>query len=153
MSAIAGVEKQITGIATEMPADKYGFAPTQGAFTGVRDFAAQIKHAAAEQLLIATTILGEKVTPDMENERGPDSVRTREDVLRYLRESFATLKRAAEATTAENAFALVKPGSATTRVGLIMGAVTHTSNHYGQVVEYLRMNGLTPPRLEPASRP
>jgi hypothetical protein len=70
-------------------------------------------------------------------------------VLKYLADSFTALKRAVDTVTEENAFASLKGvfGSAPdTRVGLISIAVTHSSNHYGQVVEYLRMNGLTPPR-------
>jgi uncharacterized damage-inducible protein DinB len=149
LQMIASVEKQITGIATEMPADKYKFAPTQGAFRGVRDFAEQIKHAAAVHYWVGVTILGEPVTSDMADERGPDSVQTKEEVLKYLADSFAVLKRAAATVTDQNAFVVLKSpfGAGTdSRVGLIGVAVNHTSNHYGQVVEYLRMNGLTPPR-------
>lgn len=149
LQMIASVEKQITGIATEMPADKYKFAPTQGAFRGVRDFAEQIKHAAAVHYWVGVTILGEPVTSDMADERGPDSVQTKEAVLKYLADSFVVLKRAAATVTDQNAFAVLKSpfGAGTdSRVGLIGVAVNHTSNHYGQVVEYLRMNGLTPPR-------
>lgn len=149
MLDIAGVEKQLTAIAEEMPADKYDFAPTHGAFRGVRNFAKQIKHAAAAQHLVAATILGEKVTADMADERGPDAVKSKAEVLRYLTESFAALKRAAAAVDDKNAFEPIKGpfgSKPTTRVSLIVLAVAHSSNHYGQVVEYLRMNGLVPPR-------
>jgi uncharacterized damage-inducible protein DinB len=148
LDAIESVEKSITGVATEMPEDKYGFAPTAGAFRGVRNFAAQIKHAAAVQHLIAASLLGDPITADMSDERGPDSVKTKADVLKYLADSFARLKKAAATVDEKNAFLPIKGvfGSApATRIGLIVLAVSHTSNHYGQVVEYLRMNGLTPP--------
>src|SRR5262249_40660331 len=62
---VAAVEKQVTELASEMPEDKYNFAPTQGEFRGVRTFAKQVKHAAAYQYLVAVTILHEPVTPDM----------------------------------------------------------------------------------------
>jgi uncharacterized damage-inducible protein DinB len=148
---IAGVEKTITGVATEMPEDKYQFVPTDGAFRGVRNFAAQIKHAAAVHNLVAASILGEPVTADMSDERGPDSVRTKAEVLKYLADSFAYLKKAAATVDEKNAFTPIKGvfGSAPdTRIGMIVVAVSHTSNHYGQVVEYLRMNGLVPPRTQ-----
>jgi uncharacterized damage-inducible protein DinB len=148
---IAGVEKSITGVATEMPDDKYTFVPTNGAFRGVRNFAAQIKHAAAVHYLVAASILGEPVTTDMSDERGPDSVKTKADVLKYLADSFAYLRKAAATVDEKNAFTPIKGvfGSAPdTRIGLIVVAVSHTSNHYGQVVEYLRMNGLVPPRTQ-----
>ena len=79
---IAGIEKQLTGVAREMPEDKYEFAPTAGDFRGVRNFAKQIKHAAAVHYLVAASMLGEPVTPDMSDERGPDSVRTKAEVLK-----------------------------------------------------------------------
>lgn len=148
---IDSIEKQITGIAEEMPAEKYGFAPTQGAFRGVRDFAEQIKHAAAVHHLVAGTMLNERITADMSDERGPDSVKSKTEVLAYLRDSFAALRRAAATVNERNAFEPTKGpfGSApTTRLEMIVLAVSHTSNHYGQVVEYLRMNGIVPPRTQ-----
>jgi uncharacterized damage-inducible protein DinB len=148
---IAGVERNITGVATEMPEDKYTFLPTNGAFRGVRNFAAQIKHAAAVHYLVAATILGEPVTADMSDERGPDAVKTKADVLKYLADSFAYLRKAAATVDDKNAFTPIKgvfSSAPDTRIGLIVVAVSHTSNHYGQVVEYLRMNGLVPPRTQ-----
>lgn len=149
LKVVSSVEAQITGVAEEMPAEKYEFAPTEGNFRGVRNFARQIKHAASVHHLVAATLLHERVTADMADERGPDSVRTKAEVLQYLKESFIALKRAVEQVDHANAFATIKgPFGTDTRVGLITLAVTHTSNHYGQVVEYLRMNGLTPPRTQ-----
>jgi uncharacterized damage-inducible protein DinB len=151
LKQVVGVEKQLTAIATEMPDEKYEFVPKDGAFRGVRSFARQVKHAAAVHYLVAATILGEPVTSDMADERGPDSVKTKAEVLQYLADSFVALKRAVDTLTNENAFTPIKGafGSAPdTRVGLIGVAISHTSNHYGQVVEYLRMNGLTPPRTQ-----
>jgi uncharacterized damage-inducible protein DinB len=151
LNLVTSIEKQLTGIATEMPEDKYTFAPTEGAFRGVRNFAKQIKHAAAYQHLVAATILNERVTADMVEERGPDTVQTKAEVLQYLKESFDALKRATATVTATNAFEPIKGLSGAkpdTRLGLIVMAVVHSSNHYGQVVEYLRMNGLVPPRTQ-----
>ena len=105
LEQIAGIEKLLTGIATEMPADKYEFVPTAGAFRGVRSFAKQIKHAASVHYLVAHTILGERVTSDMADERGPGDVKSKDDVLKYLAESFAALRRAVDSLTDENAFA------------------------------------------------
>ena len=149
LEMIVMVEQAITGVAEEMPDDKYEFVPTTGAFRGVRTFSRQVKHAAAVQHLVAATILGEKVTADMADERGPDTVRTKAEVLQYLKESFTALKRAAATLNQTNAFEAYKGPfgeTANTRLGSITLAVSHSWNHYGQVVPYLRMNGLTPPR-------
>jgi uncharacterized damage-inducible protein DinB len=148
LGSIASVERELTGVATEMPEDKYQFAPTAGAFRGVRSFAEQVKHAAAVHHLVAATILGEPITSDMADERGPDSVKTKADVLKYLSDSFAQLKKAASTIDEKNAFTAMKIDSGSvsdTRMGLMLVALTHASNHYGQIVEYLRMNGHVPP--------
>jgi hypothetical protein len=151
VAMVGAVEKNLTGVADAMPDDKYGFAPTAGAFRNVRDFAEQIKHAAAVQHLVAATILGERVTSDMSDERGPDAARTKAEVLHYLKDSFAALKRAAGTVTEKNAFEPFKGpfgAGSDTRIGLIVLAVGHSQNHYGQVVEYLRMNGIIPPQSQ-----
>jgi uncharacterized damage-inducible protein DinB len=147
--SIAAVERELTGVATEMPEDKYQFAPTAGAFRGVRTFTEQVKHAAAVHHLVAATILGDPVTSDMADERGPDSVKTKADVLKYLKDSFVNLNKAAAAIDDKNAFVRMDIGAGSvsdTRMGLMLVALTHSSNHYGQIVEYLRMNGHVPPQ-------
>ena len=147
---VASIEKELTGVASEMPDDKYEFAPTQGAFRGVRNFAKQVKHAAAVNHLVAATILGERITADMSEERGPDSVKTKAEIVKYLKDSFANLNRAAATIDDKNAFTPLKGVSASddSRMGLVILALTHSSNHYGQLVEYLRMNGLVPPQSQ-----
>ena len=145
---VSSTEKLMIGVANEMPAEKYDFVPTGGEFRGVRSFGKQLKHAAAVQYLVANSLLGEPVTADMSEERGPDAVRSKTDVVAYLQGSFDALHRAAATVDERNAFAPVKGvfGSApATRAGLIGGVLAHSSNHYGQVVEYLRMNGIVPP--------
>lgn len=146
LSMVTGLERALMGVAEEMPAERYGFVPKDGNFRGVRTFLLQMKHAASVLHLVAAGILGEPITADMVNERGPDAVRTKDDAVKYLNEGFAGLKRAAATVTVENAFAPFKGpfGDSDTRVGAIGTAVTHGWNHYGQVVPYLRMNGLAP---------
>ncbi len=149
LGMITGIEKTLNAVAEEMPGDKYDFAPTEGSFRGVRNFGRQLKHAAAVQHLVAATILGERVTADMADERGPDSVRTKAEVQQYVKESFAALRRAAATIDDANAFVTFKgPFGEGTRIGLIVTALSHSWNHYGQVVPYLRMNGIIPPRTQ-----
>ncbi len=145
---VSNTEKLLMGVANEMPADKYDFVPTGGEFRGVRSFGKQLKHAAAVQYLVANSILGEPVNAELSDERGPDAIRSKADVIGYLHGSFEALHRAAATVDERNAFAPVAGvfGSApATRAGLIAGALAHSANHYGQVVEYLRMNGMIPP--------
>lgn len=151
---LKSVEKQIVSAADAMPAVKYGFAPEEGEFKGVRTFGQQVKHLAATNHILAAAALGEDPPPDAGDEAGPEAVRSKPEILNYLNESFAHLSRAIEAIGEKNT--VVKsspispmPAKATTRLGLTVEALIHAFNHYGQMVEYLRMNGIVPP----ASRP
>ena len=146
---VASIERRLLAVAEEMPAEKYDFIPPGETFRGVRTFGRQLKHAAAAQHLVAATLLGEPVTGDMADERGPDSVRSKADVLQYVRGSFAALRLAAASIDDRSAFERLKTpfgSEPQTRLGLLAQIVGHSWNHYGQVVPYLRLNGLVPPR-------
>jgi uncharacterized damage-inducible protein DinB len=147
-------EKQITPAVEAMPADKFGFAPSDGEFKGVRTFGQQVKHLAAANHILAAAALGEEPPADAGDEMGPDAVRTKAEILDYLNSSFAHLSRAIEAIGQANV--PVNPSSISpfkkdevTRSALVVDALMHACDHYGQIVEYLRMNGIVPP----ASRP
>lgn len=144
---VAYSEDQLVGMAEDMPEDKYNFAPTNGEFRGVRNFAKQVKHVGAAIQIISATLLGEPVPADAADERGPDAARTKAEIIKYLKDSYAYLHKAVATIDEKNAFAPLKnPFGAgqQTRLGLINIALSHSSNHYGQMVEYLRMNGLKP---------
>jgi uncharacterized damage-inducible protein DinB len=137
-----------------MPAVKYGFAPTEGEFKAVRTFGQQVKHLAATNHILAAAALGEEAPADAGDEAGPETIRTKAEILDYLNRSFTHLAKAINAIGDQNA--AVKPSpisplpaAATTRLALTVESLIHAFNHYGQMVEYLRMNGVVPP----ASRP
>ena len=147
---VSNTEAQVNSAAAAMPEEKYSFAPTAGEFSGVRTFAEQVKHLAANNYRMAARMLGEKATADQEAETGPDSVRTRAEILEYLKGSFVALHRSVATITAENAVEPVLPervGTAqqNSRVQFAVDAVAHSYDQYGQMVEYLRMNGIVPP--------
>lgn len=145
---VSNSEMLVTAVANEMPVDRYDFVPAGGEFRGVRSFGKQLKHLAAVQYLVANSILGEPVTAEMSDERGPDEVRSKADVVAYLKGSFAAMHKAAATVDDRNAFEPIKGvfgSEPATRAGLIAGALVHSSDHYGQLVEYLRMNGIVPP--------
>src|SRR5262245_43391051 len=89
---VTSSEKLLLGLAEAMPEEAYGFAPTNGEFRGVRTFIKQVKHAAAVQYLAAACVLGDIPPADAADERGPDSVRTKADAIKYLRDSYAYLR-------------------------------------------------------------
>ena len=147
-------EKQIIAAVEAMPADKFGFAPTDGEFKGVRSFGQMVKHLSATNYILASAALGEEPPADAGDEVGPEAVRTKAEILTYLNGSFAHLSKAIEAIGQSNALVNASPisplkRSEVTRSALIVESLMHAAEHYGQIVEYLRMNGVVPP----ASRP
>jgi len=146
--SVSGVEGEFVPAAEAMPEDKYAFAPTNGEFKGVRTFQQQIKHVAAVNYMVAAAILEEKPPVDLGSENGPDSITTKADVTKFLKDSFAYVHKAVATVNAENATGTVKSpfGQGTSsRLGLATLIVAHCFDHYGQMVEYLRMNGVVPP--------
>jgi DinB superfamily len=153
-SLLKVVEKEIISAADAMPADKFGFAPTDGEFKGVRTFGQLVKHFSATNHILAAAALGEEPPADAGDELGPKNVRTKAEILTYLNSSFVHLDKAVEAIGQTNIPVNASPISPlkrgeVTRLALITETLLHAYDHYGQMVEYLRMNGLVPP----ASRP
>lgn len=148
------VPAQFIGAAEAMPEDKFDWAPSQGEFKGVKTFAQQVKHVAAVNFAFGAMILGEKSPIDMaQMEMGPDNLKTKAEIVKYLKDSFAYARKAIQSITAQNGSRLMKSpfgaGPDFTPIGMATLLSFHGMDHYGQMVEYLRMNGIVPP----ASRP
>ena len=148
------IQKDIVTTAEAMPANKYPFVPADGEFKGVRSFGQQVKHLAATNHMLAAAALGEEPPTDAGDEAGPEAVRTKAEILDYLNRSFEHLGHAIDAIGDKNPTVKSSPISplprgSETRLALTVEALIHAFNHYGQMVVYLRMNGVVPP----ASRP
>jgi uncharacterized damage-inducible protein DinB len=148
-SEISAVEKQILDAAEAMPEEKFNFSPESlnipgDDYKGVRSFAVQVKHIAASNYFIWSHITGDPVPAFIKDGNGPVEMKTKADILKFLRESFALGHKAAATLTPQN---MMEPavGSRSTRLHLAEFGVAHAYNHYGQMVEYLRMNGIVPP--------
>jgi hypothetical protein len=147
-ASVTNVENEFVPAAEAMPEDKYSFVPIGGDFKGVRTYGQQIKHVAAVNYILAGAILGEKPPVDTGGENGPESAKSKADIMKYLKDSFAYIHKAAETVDEKNLVAPIKSpfGSGTaTRLALVLGVAGHCSNHYGQMAEYLRMNNIIPP--------
>ncbi len=143
-------EAEFVGAADAMPEDKYSFAPTSGEFKGVRTFAQQVKHVAAVNYVFGGAILGEKPPVDPNEENGPESIKSKADIMKFLKDSFAYLHKAVTSVNDKNQLDMLDLfGMKISRVGIAAFSTAHPFDHYGQMVEYLRMNGIIPP----ASRP
>jgi hypothetical protein len=89
----------------------------------------------------------QKPSAEMENENGPDSVMTKGEIMKYLKGSFATLHKAVITINAQNCVEPIPSPIAwqKTRLSFAEDVVAHDMNHFGQMVEYLRMNEIIPP--------
>jgi uncharacterized damage-inducible protein DinB len=147
--SVSGVEGEFVPAAEAMPEDKYSYAPTGGEFKGVRTFAQQVKHVAAVNYILGASILVEKPPVDLGGENGPDKIASKAEIVKFLKDSFVYLHKAVGSVNEKNLTEPIKhpfrEGKATTRLEMATLAVGHCFDHYGQMVEYLRMNGIVPP--------
>ncbi len=144
------IEQTFIALADAMPAEQYGFKPTDGAFGDVRTFGEQVKHVACSNFAFFNQI-EKKAPPEKCGTGGPHPATTKTELMAYLRESFAYAGQVLRTMTPANA---LEPaggpyGGMSTRLGLTTLAVWHASDHYGQLVVYLRMNGIVPPAGQP----
>ncbi len=138
----AGVEKEFLSAAEAMPADKYGFAPSNGKFDGVRTYGQQVQHVIGANYYFFS---GFGVPGAMDSAK-IKSLASREELLAALKDSFAYANKAMATITPENAFVEVGSGEEKmTRAGAASLFLYHSMDHYGQMVEYLRMNNIVPP--------
>jgi uncharacterized damage-inducible protein DinB len=144
-------EQEFMGVAKAMPADKYSFAPAaanfapaQGAkYDGVRTFAQQVSHVTLANYYFASKILGEKIPVDG---KAINAMTSKDDLLKAAGDSFAYAHKALAAITPENAYVAIDGADGLhTRSVLAAFIAAHGYDHYGQMVEYLRMNGIVPP--------
>jgi len=145
---VSNLEEEFIPAAEAMPEDKFGFAPSEGEFKGVRTFGQQIKHVAAVNYELGAAILEQKSPVDIGEEAGPASITTKADILKYLKDSFAYVHKAIATINEKNEVETVRSPfgeGKVSRLGLATSVTWHGYDHYGQMVVYLRMNGIVPP--------
>jgi uncharacterized damage-inducible protein DinB len=141
-------EDEMMGAVNAMPADKYSFAPSEAIFKadqgvkydGVRTFGQMVAHVAQANYYFYSTLGGAKPDVDM---KAVGNLISKEDTVKALAASFAYGHKQIAALTAANAFASVKDDQ--TKASMVAFGIAHGFDHYGQLVEYLRMNGIVPP--------
>ena len=135
------VEKEFVSAAEAMPDDKFNFVPTQGEFKGVRSFGAQIKHVAESNYYF----FGGSSFSEADLKAKQESIEkltSKADIISALKDSLTQAHKFVDGVTAENAFVTTENG---TRGGMASFGMAHMMDHYGQLVVYLRMNGIVPP--------
>ncbi|ABF41672.1 hypothetical protein Acid345_2671 [Candidatus Koribacter versatilis Ellin345] len=149
----ADEERDFVSLADAMPEAKWNFKPTGAGFKDVRTFAEQVKHVACANVAFAKEMRG-ATPPEGCEKGGPNPAKSKAEIMKYLRDSFAMLNDEINATTEKN---MMEPidgpyGGPNSRLGMTYLAVWHLADHYGQLVEYLRMNGIVPPASRPAAK-
>jgi len=135
---LTGMEQELVGLAEAMPEDKYGFVPTQGEFKTVRSFGEQVKHVAQANAYF----FHDPTQPLVDTRADIDKLKTKAEIVKALKDSFVQAHAYVASITPENAFVTTANG---TRVGMAAFGIAHFMDHYGQLVVYLRMNGIVPP--------
>ena len=155
---LRGIEREIMGAAEAVPEDKFDFSPATGNIPGdfktpepVRTLAGQLKHIGEALDAYSAGIMGQK--PSSSGENGPQNIKTKQEVIDYLKGAFAKAHSAIDTITSQNATEeMPSPFGGTrkvTRLNLAVQMIGHSNNHYGQIIEYLRMNGIVPPESRP----
>ena len=145
------IESDILSTADAMPESKFYFTPDSlhikdSKFTGVRTFAGQLMHLATDNILIWSPITGDAVRADIENVNGPKNIKTKKDIIEYVKSSFAIGRKAISTLTNQNAMDMVDfRWRKLPKLDLAFYALTHANEHYGQMSIYLRMCGIIPP--------
>lgn len=136
------MSEEVVGAAEAMPADKYDFAPTAGKFDGVRTFGAQVQHIAEANYFFFSSF-GLSGAPD---DAKLKALKGKDELVQALKDSFAFAQKGVDTITPQNAFTPVGTGKMKlSRAGWTTFCLAHSMDHYGQMVEYLRMNGIVPP--------
>jgi uncharacterized damage-inducible protein DinB len=150
---VSTIEQEVLGLANKMPADRFDFAPTNGSYQGVRTFALQVKHLATVMYLLSSSALDEKPPVDVgPTDNGPDSLKTKEQILAYFKGAIAYSHKAMKAVTKENMLDQVRSPfgpQKTTRLASASFLGFHSFDHYGQMVVYARANGVIPGNAPP----
>ena len=148
-------EYEIRSAAEAMPEVKYSYRPAEGKFKNekpefgpaeVRTFAEQVKHLACSNFGFAAELDGQK-PPEACDKGGPSPAHTKKELLIYLRDSFAAIRKSLSAITAQNMYEPIEGPYAgpNTRLGIATVVIWHCADHYGQMTLYLRLNNIVPP--------
>lgn len=151
---LSAVEKQIVEAAESMPEDRFNFTPESlnipgSDYKGVRSFALQIRHIATVNYVLWSPLTGDPVPAGIKGTNWrdtPEELKTRAEIMKFLKDSFALGHKAVATLTSDNVLEQVPFRDAKApRLYLATHAVIHANDHYGQMVEYLRMCGIVPP--------
>jgi uncharacterized damage-inducible protein DinB len=146
-TAIRQANRRIDAIvlraAEKVPEDVYAFKPTPE----VRTFGEIVGHIVDAHYLLCRAAHENVFEITREHEKKPGS---KADLLAALKKSIAYCEQAFDGTTDANGTTIVNAGGPTRKLMVLNLNVSHSWEHYGNLVTYMRLKGIVPPTSEPA---
>jgi uncharacterized damage-inducible protein DinB len=130
------INRRILDMAQDFPADKYDFKPTKE----VRSFGEVIVHVISGNVFAAKAGRGEQANWD---ELNPKDFKDKAEIVAALRKSITDAEASLKNTPEERFTKTLTPW---------IDVLEHAAEHYGQLVIYYRVNGMTPPASRPAAK-
>jgi hypothetical protein len=136
MRAYTSIKTNITGAASAMPEDSYGFKPNPDEMS----FGQWVAHVADSQMNTCSRLNGDP------QQLGAAQKTSKADLQAALKTSFDECDKAFAAMTDANALEMIAGGrGSTSRAGTLWGAVVHDNECYGSMAVYLRVKNIVPP--------
>jgi uncharacterized damage-inducible protein DinB len=144
------LKTNLTRAAEQFPEDKYDWSPTPQ----VRTWAGLYGHLIDDNYVFCAPITGDAKPPTLDVEGKPTDAAKglkKADIVKMVKDSFAVCDKAFTLVTPENMNDRITPTSSRSRIGALIYSIQHISEHYGNAVTYMRLNGLVPPSSQPAT--
>jgi uncharacterized damage-inducible protein DinB len=136
----------ITAAAEQMPESSYAYRPV----ASVRTFGELIAHIAGSQHMFCAAATGDKATAEDDIEK---NVHAKAALIAALKESTTYCQKAYSMSDAD---AMKRPvelfGMKQNGMWTVLENTAHDSEHYGNIVTYMRMLGMVPPSSQPQPR-
>ena len=133
-----GTKNKLVRMAEKMPEEHYSFKATPE----IRSFGELVGHVAGAQYMFCAMALGEEVLPEGAVE---ESMKSKADLVAALKASTEYCNRAYALTDDQLTAPVTIFGQENTRMGALVMNSNHNAEHYGNMVVYLRLNGIVPP--------
>jgi hypothetical protein len=134
-----GVKNNLVRMAEKMPEEHYSFKPTPE----IRTFGQLVAHVADSQARTCSAVGGD---PKAVNAA---SKTAKAELVAALNDSFAMCDAAIDAFTDATASQMITgPRGQRSKLGSLMGMVSHSNEEYGYMAVYLRLKGIVPPSSE-----
>jgi uncharacterized damage-inducible protein DinB len=139
-----GVKKNVAASAAALPEADYGFKPVPT----VRTFGQILGHLVNEHYAMCSGVKGEK-NPFEKTDY--EKTASKAELVAALSASIAYCDAVYAAMTDGAAFGTLELfGQKYSKLGVLQLNATHDSEHYGNLMTYLRMKGIVPPSSAPA---